>query len=109
MPSPRSGEQRARNYIEGVTPMPHTIKSSDLVYMTEEERRKALAELVNATRQNGDADRTLLRARVRQYELRYEMRSDEMLKQYAAGKIRETAEIADWLFWLGVLKDNGWL
>ena len=65
--------------------MSYQIRSSDLANMTEKERIDVLADLVNATKYDGDRDRRVLRARIRQFELRYEMTSEAMLRGFTAG------------------------
>jgi hypothetical protein len=44
----------------------------------------------------------VLNARIKQFEMRYEMSSDTMRTKVSAGEMKETAEIASWLFWLKV-------
>ena len=68
------------------------IRLSDLCALNESEQDQALRTLA--------AEPSPIRARVRRYELRYEMPSAEMRQRVASGKMKETAEIADWLFWL---------
>ncbi|MBI2320944.1 MAG: hypothetical protein HYU88_02320 [Chloroflexi bacterium] len=38
-----------------------------------------------------------LRRRICDYEARYELRSDQVRKELKAGRLRETAEICDWV------------
>lgn len=38
-----------------------------------------------------------LRRRIRGYETRYELPSDQVKKELTAGRLRETAEICDWV------------
>jgi hypothetical protein len=68
------------------------IRLSDLCSLSEAEQLQALNEL--------SAEPSPARARIRRYELRYEMSSAEMRRQIASGQMKETADIADWLFWL---------
>jgi hypothetical protein len=85
--------------------MAYSVKSSDLANMSEPERGQVLGALVNAALHETEAGDALLRERIREFELRYEMSSDEMRAEYSQGKVRETAEIAQWLFLLETI-DN---
>ena len=77
-----------------------SMRLSDYAAMSPAEQAAALDALVNAARTNGATARTVLSARIRRFEERYEMTSDEMLQRVASGEFRETAEIAEWLFLL---------
>jgi DNA-binding transcriptional regulator YdaS (Cro superfamily) len=68
------------------------LRLSDLTVLSETEQIHALTALT--------VDPSPARAQIRRYELRYEIPSEEMRRQVAAGQMKETAEIADWLFWL---------
>ena len=82
--------------------MRYTVRSTDLRYMSESERNKELTNLVQAAKQGHQTGSSVLDARIKQFEMRYEMSSDTMRKKVSAGEMRETAEIAGWLFWLKV-------
>lgn len=47
--------------------------------------------------------------RVRSYEQRYSMSSEQMRERLAANRIRETAEICSWLFDLRILERTAYL
>lgn len=83
--------------------MPYRIKSMELASMTIEERKQALAHLVDAARNDGDATRILLENEIREYELRYEMTSEEMRHELVSGRIKDTAEISRWIILLNTL------
>ena len=53
-------------------------------------------------RRLSDHKRTL-RRRIRRFELRYEMTTEQMLERTANGKLRETAEISQWQYDADVL------
>ena len=77
-----------------------TLRSADLVAMSPEERDKAIAELwASALGPNPEIEREI-RDRIRAFEVRYEITSDEMRSELYSGKRKETADIAEWLFWL---------
>lgn len=77
-----------------------TFRLSDFANMTPAERAGALEALVSAARSADDAGSHVHAARIRGFEERYEMSSDEMLDRLASGAMEETAEIAQWLFLL---------
>jgi len=81
--------------------MTQRMRITDIAKMTESERTEALASLVSKARSGSAAARVAVSARLRAYEIRYEMTSEEMLRQFRAGQIRETADIAKWLFLIG--------
>ncbi len=85
--------------------MAFAVKDADLFGMTEGQKESILNDLVAAAKapRNGQALR--IDARIRKYEIRYEMSSTELLRRLQANEQHETAEIADWLFWLGT-RDN---
>ncbi len=80
--------------------MVHQILLSDLSHMSESEREEQLSALVRAARQPSDAARSLLNSRIREFELRYEMSSETLLQKLRKGEVKETADIARWLFLL---------
>ena len=80
--------------------MPVSYRLSDLAAMTPAEQEVALDVLVAATRASNGTGSAVLNARIRRFEERYEMPSDEMLRRLASGTLEETAEIAEWLFLL---------
>ncbi len=82
--------------------MAYTTKTKDLSQMTSVERDRVLGEIVDAARAPRNGQAAVLDARIRGYEKQYEMTSDSLLLRLSSHEIRETAEIADWLFWLSV-------
>ena len=82
--------------------MAYRLKLAEYRAMLPQEREAELAALARAA-QNGEgrAGKRHLDARIREYERRYEMSSDELRNKLAHGEARETAEIATWLFLLG--------
>ena len=87
--------------------MPYRITSTELANMNPETRHKAMTDLIQAARNDGVGTRAALQARIHQFELRYELTSEAMLQALARGEMTETAEIAEWLFLLGAVSDNG--
>ena len=83
------------------------LHSTYLEHLDKGARLKELEHLVeNARKANGTAAAYLV-SRVKQFELRYEMDSDELLRRLSEGEQSETAEIAEWLFLLDALRSNG--
>ena len=85
--------------------MAQHVRSADLALMSTEEREVVLGRLVDSAAGPRNGQRAEIEARIRRFELRYEVSSAELLKELAAGKRKETAEIAEWLFWLKVRDD----
>jgi hypothetical protein len=44
----------------------------------------------------------VLDARLRVFEQRYELRSSELAAALQSGRLHDTADVADWLFWVDV-------
>ncbi|CAN5659551.1 hypothetical protein BH23GEM5_BH23GEM5_05370 [soil metagenome] len=84
--------------------MCYQVRLSDLSNMDTGQRARVLDALVKATRE-GAADYSVLNARIRKLEMRYEMSSGEMRKRVQKGSMKETAEIARWLLLLEARQD----
>ena len=63
---------------------------------------EAARQLRDALRQPLNGQLVDLESRLRDFEIRYEMPSEEMRRQYRAGKLRETHDICRWLMLLDV-------
>ena len=76
------------------------IKLKALSEMTAQEREKTLRELAKGAilPRNGQTSR--LDSRIREFEIRFEMTSSELREHLRTGNLKETAEIAKWLFLL---------
>lgn len=82
--------------------MTYQLKFKDLAGMIPEERG---AEYSTAARELRAPERSgleALDARIREYELRYEISSEDLLEKLERGEMKETAEIARWLFLLEI-------
>ena len=84
--------------------MSYQVRLSDLSSMGGAQRARVLGNLVQATRE-GTADFSVLNARIRKMEMRYEMPSTKMRELFRKGELKETAEIAHWLFLLNARQD----
>lgn len=79
------------------------VNSSTLAELSEQDRLDELAELVEQAKSSNGKATAYLRNRVRKFEMRYEMTSEEMLRTLQSGEQKETAEMAEWLFLLNAL------
>jgi hypothetical protein len=70
--------------------------------MNAAERDEVLAEAFTPATASIRVHLVAISAKVRQYEARYEMSSADLPAALASNRIRETAEICDWLFWSDV-------
>ena len=78
------------------------IRIMDLARFTETERQVLLQGIVDEARAGAPGTEAAIRRRIRDYEIRYEMKSAEMLRRFRAGEIRETAELTKWLFLISI-------
>lgn len=85
----------------------HTISFEELRNASAEQRERMLTELGNAADgpANGEVER--IDSEIREYERRYEVSSERMLEELAAGTRKETAEIASWLMRLRIRERLG--
>lgn len=84
--------------------MPYRLKSSELSRMTTQEQREALGGLVDAARHDSAATRVVLEGRIREYEQRYGIDSDDVPARLADGRLQDTAEVSQWLILLRALR-----
>lgn len=82
--------------------MPHAISVSDLWRMTPEEQRRALLSLFEESRFQRGAALAVVDARLRMFEERYEIPSSLLSEALRSGRYPETAEVAEWLMWIGL-------
>jgi len=82
--------------------MGYTVPLRDLAGMTPAEENRVLTELVQAAKSRRNGQAAIIASRVRQFEQRYELTSEAMIERLKRGEMRETTEIAEWLFLLGV-------
>jgi len=89
-------------YKEGGWIMLQTVRTADLALMTEPERQAALGEMMRAVKAPVNGYASILAARLREFERRYEISSRQLIEQLKAGTRNETADIARWLMLLQV-------
>lgn len=85
--------------------MGYTVKLTELGQMTQNEQAEVLTELVASAQSKRNGQAAILSARIRTYEQRYEMSSSTLLAGLKHGGLKETADIATWLFLLNA-RDN---
>jgi hypothetical protein len=87
--------------------MAHTTRLADLQALSPAERQDVLSRLAAEALGPANGFAAGVVARIREYERRYEMTTAALLERLARGEVRETAEIADWLFWVNVQRGGG--
>lgn len=80
--------------------MTYQLRLSDWGQMSPAEQEKQLEALTEASSEQEGAPLAVLNARIKRYEMRYEMTSEELKQRLRSGTQAETAEIAHWLFLL---------
>jgi hypothetical protein len=80
--------------------MEHNIRLSDLRDLSPGARESALADLVSVARAPVNGQAVALQARIASFERRYEMTSDEFVQRFERHELEETADYANWLFWI---------
>jgi len=86
--------------------MMRVLTTNTLAHLKGEAKQAALAALVAAARTTTEHANRHLETRVRAYELRYEMTTQQLLRALQEGQQKETADIADWLFWYDALTSD---
>lgn len=80
--------------------MPVTIPSSALQQMSLEERDRLLEAAFAGSPEVLTNYLTVLDARLRTFEQRYELRSSDLRDALVHGTLRDTADVIEWLFWV---------
>ena len=88
-------------------PTSRPISLSRLESAPPEEREGLLWGLVGGTRRSPDGEVAKLDAGIREYERRYEVSSERMMRELAEGKRQETAEVASWIMRLRIRERLG--
>jgi len=81
-----------------------TIRSADFQSMTAGERDEVLSAAFASSAADLRIYYLTVLAKVRKFELRYEMSSDDLPAALASERIRETADVCDWMFWSDLRK-----
>lgn len=87
--------------------MPQRVRLSELANMSPAEFREATAALLRASHHTRAHGSPSLERRIRAFEVRYEMSSEELYRRLAKGEQRETADICEWLLLLAAREERG--
>ena len=85
--------------------MPATIASADLRLMTDAERSRLLEAAFHTAPDALENYLAVLDARLRVFEQRYEMPSSVLGDALADGRLRDTKEVSEWMFWARLRDD----
>lgn len=85
--------------------MPVTIPSAALRHLSEAERTRLLDAAFDSSPQALANYLTVLDARLRVFEQRYELPSTALPEALASGQLRDTADVSEWLFWAHLRSD----
>ena len=83
------------------------VKLADLANMPTQDSDRVLGDLVKSAKARRNGQRAILEARIREFEIRYEMTSDTLHERLRNGTFQETAEIARWLMLLAARENRG--
>ena len=86
--------------------MPATIPSAALRHMTEAARTRVVDAAFDCGPEALRNYLTVLDARLRVFELRYELPTGALSEALASGKLRDTADVSEWLFWSHLRSDQ---
>ncbi len=82
--------------------MPYSVSTSELSKMSEEQRAEAVSKLVQGAFESHNGRRRRIDDEIKQFELKYGITSEQMLKELSEGRLRETDAISDWLWLLNL-------
>lgn len=82
-----------------------SIPKLRLSRLDDEQRAEKLAEIVAKRNQPLNGEAAYVDEKIAEYETRYEMSSETMVKQFRARQLKETADICSWMMLLDV-RDN---
>jgi hypothetical protein len=82
--------------------MPYSIPSAALAQMSPEDLTRFLNAAFAANRSDWATFLSIIDARLRVFEHRYELPSSELVTALQSGALRDTAEVSQWLFWTEV-------
>ena len=82
--------------------MADTVRLADLQALSPAKRAQVLERLTADAIGPANEFAAAGVARIKDYERRHEMTTAVLLERLHKGEVRETAEIAEWLFWVNV-------
>lgn len=83
------------------------VSVSAVGVLDEQAQAEELDALVEHSKAADGSASAYLMGRIRAFEVRYEMSSNELHVALSQGRQNETAEIAEWLFYLDALEAHG--
>lgn len=87
--------------------MSNALRTGDLRSLSRQERDRALVALMDEAAAPVNGRVLANKARIRSFELRYEMSSEQLLERLARNAYTETAEVSEWLFCLRIRDLSG--
>lgn len=88
--------------------MAHAVRLDDLSTMSAADRATAIERLTDEAVATVNGQAVVVTARISAFESRYEMSSAQLIERLSREELLETAEIAEWLFWLQLrARSNG--
>ena len=85
--------------------MPLTIPSAALRQMSEPDLERMLSHAFDANPEAEANFLAVLDARLRVFEQRYEVPTSALEQALASGRLHDTAEVSEWLFWANLRSD----
>lgn len=85
--------------------MPVTIPSAALRQMSAAERERLLADAFETSPEALANYLAVVDARLRVFEQRYEIPTSLLGEAMGSGKLRDTADVSEWLFWAHLRSD----
>lgn len=85
--------------------MPVTIPSAALRQMSEADRTRLLDTVFEWPEEVLANFLAVVDARLRVFEQRYELPSAALAEAVESGKLRDTADVSEWMFWANVRND----
>lgn len=74
-----------------------TMKLRTLAEMSPQKKRETVASLVSASMGPPNGQMTNVQARLAEFEKKYGMSTDAMVAAFRAGRLDDTADVAQWL------------
>ena len=87
--------------------MGYHVKLADLANMPASDSDRVLNDLVKSAKAKRNGQRAVLDARIREFEIRYEITSEVLHERLGNGSMPETADIARWLMLLAARENRG--
>jgi hypothetical protein len=87
--------------------MPYSVGMTEFREMSEAQRAEAVSKLVGGAFESENGQAAELDAQIEEYERKYGLPSEHMLRKLAEGEIQETSEICSWLMLLHIREPIG--